>query len=265
MAKRYTFSTTEAVKSCGFIGLHHGTMLLHDDQRLPGAPRGVQDCFLELRSRFSCFGRIVWPTAPYDKEIVTVTTKPDPLPPRLKNPGSIVQVYGIVTERDFLTKLVVKSGDASKLQVKDIATQDVVAVEESATVGNCMAVMVCHWHEWALAETFLTNISISNFVTSLPKCKHSARSAEKCSVIRGRLQYFEREEGSEKETLPQNIEKFLLNYTPCRIRRAFAICQLCGGPKSSKSSPSVIWYATVVHFFWLLFTYERGFELSYVP
>lgn len=51
------------------------------------------------------------------------------------------KVYGIVTERDFLTKLVVKSGDASKLQVKDIATQDVVAVEESATVGNCMAVM----------------------------------------------------------------------------------------------------------------------------
>lgn len=63
-------------------------------------------------------------------------------------------MFGIVTERDFLTKLVVKSGDASKLQVKDIATQDVVAVEESATVGNCMAVMVCHSKGWAVAGAF---------------------------------------------------------------------------------------------------------------
>lgn len=50
-------------------------------------------------------------------------------------------IQGIVTERDIIKKVVAKAADPTKILVKDISTKDIIAVEEVASVGQCMSVM----------------------------------------------------------------------------------------------------------------------------
>eukprot|EP00123_Amoebidium_parasiticum_P012097 comp21113_c0_seq1/m.28531 comp21113_c0_seq1/g.28531 ORF comp21113_c0_seq1/g.28531 comp21113_c0_seq1/m.28531 type:complete len:187 (-) comp21113_c0_seq1:359-919(-) len=63
-----------------------------------------------------------------------------------KNVGSAIvmkgdEVFGIVTERDFLKKVVVPNVNSDKVTVGEIATTDVIAVDEAQTVGSCMSLM----------------------------------------------------------------------------------------------------------------------------
>eukprot|EP00123_Amoebidium_parasiticum_P008833 comp19054_c0_seq1/m.21494 comp19054_c0_seq1/g.21494 ORF comp19054_c0_seq1/g.21494 comp19054_c0_seq1/m.21494 type:complete len:182 (-) comp19054_c0_seq1:159-704(-) len=63
-----------------------------------------------------------------------------------KNVGSVIvldgdKVHGIVTERDFLKKVVVPNADAGTLTVGEIATTKVIAVDETETVSGCMSLM----------------------------------------------------------------------------------------------------------------------------
>jgi CBS domain-containing protein len=54
------------------------------------------------------------------------------------------ELVGIVSERDYARKVILKGRHSHSTTVGDIMTPDPVTVEPSATVGDCMAVMTEH-------------------------------------------------------------------------------------------------------------------------
>ncbi|MCB1693550.1 MAG: CBS domain-containing protein [Pseudomonadales bacterium] len=53
--------------------------------------------------------------------------------------GSSIQ--GIISERDYARKVILKGKSADKTRVADIMTRDLVTVDEDHTVDECMALM----------------------------------------------------------------------------------------------------------------------------
>jgi len=51
------------------------------------------------------------------------------------------QIKGIVTERDYLRKVIVRGRSSKECPVADIMTRDLVVVSPKDSVENCMAVM----------------------------------------------------------------------------------------------------------------------------
>ncbi len=64
-----------------------------------------------------------------------------------KNVGSIVamdssgNICGIMTERDYVKRVVYKELDAKNTKVKDVMTGDVIAVSPDNTASDCFAIM----------------------------------------------------------------------------------------------------------------------------
>lgn len=50
-------------------------------------------------------------------------------------------IKGIVTERDYLRKVIIRGRSSKESPVSDIMTQDLVVVSEDATVEECLAIM----------------------------------------------------------------------------------------------------------------------------
>ena len=58
--------------------------------------------------------------------------------PVLDNTGRLV---GIVSERDYVRKIIMKNFSVSDISVSDIMTKDVVVAREDTSVDKCMALM----------------------------------------------------------------------------------------------------------------------------
>jgi len=63
-----------------------------------------------------------------------------------KGIGSLVvieneELKGIVTERDYARKVIIKGRSSKTTQVADIMTADVITVSSDLTVNKCMAIM----------------------------------------------------------------------------------------------------------------------------
>ena len=51
------------------------------------------------------------------------------------------ELFGIITERDYARKVIIKGRSSETTSVAEIMTTDVVTASESQTVSECMAVM----------------------------------------------------------------------------------------------------------------------------
>eukprot|EP00188_Purpureofilum_apyrenoidigerum_P005742 Plantae.Rhodophyta-Purpureofilum_apyrenoidigerum.ctg7822.p1 GENE.Plantae.Rhodophyta-Purpureofilum_apyrenoidigerum.ctg7822~~Plantae.Rhodophyta-Purpureofilum_apyrenoidigerum.ctg7822.p1 ORF type:complete len:206 (+),score=33.46 Plantae.Rhodophyta-Purpureofilum_apyrenoidigerum.ctg7822:252-869(+) len=65
------------------------------------------------------------------------------------NCGSLIvkaenRVVGIITERDYLTKIITKDRASKSTVVKDIMTKDIISVDATSTVGESMRIMASH-------------------------------------------------------------------------------------------------------------------------
>mmetsp|Transcript_7451 Transcript_7451/g.22643 ORF Transcript_7451/g.22643 Transcript_7451/m.22643 type:complete len:196 (+) Transcript_7451:37-624(+) len=66
-----------------------------------------------------------------------------------QNCGSLIvkddnRVVGIITERDYLTKIITKDRASKTTAVRDIMTKDIISVDATSTVGESMRVMASH-------------------------------------------------------------------------------------------------------------------------
>jgi len=54
------------------------------------------------------------------------------------------KLVGIVTEWDFVTKVVSKGGNPSGMKIKDIMTKDVIVIEPDTEIGDAASIMAKH-------------------------------------------------------------------------------------------------------------------------
>lgn len=54
------------------------------------------------------------------------------------------KLVGILTEWDFVTKVVAEGGSPSKIKVKDIMTTDVIVIDPETEIGEAASIMAKH-------------------------------------------------------------------------------------------------------------------------
>lgn len=86
-------------------------------------------------------GRIVWSISPTKTVYQAIEEMAD------KNVGALPvldeksELAGIISERDYARKVILKNKIATEVTVDDIMTREVISVDESTTIESCMFLM----------------------------------------------------------------------------------------------------------------------------
>ncbi len=85
-------------------------------------------------------GKDIWHVAPDDSVLDAVRTMAD------KSVGALLvlnhgKLVGIISERDYARKVILKGRSSEKTMVKEIMTKEVVSTRPEQTVEECMLVM----------------------------------------------------------------------------------------------------------------------------
>jgi CBS domain-containing protein len=104
------------------------------------AAKRVLEEMITVRSLLQAKGHAVWTIAPDSSVYQALRVMAD------KNVGALLvlegsELVGVVSERDYARKVVLKGRSSVDTPIRDIMTTDVVSVRPDQTVEECMALM----------------------------------------------------------------------------------------------------------------------------